>query len=150
MSSHTPYDPSQHLEPAREMARRGATRVELADFFGVSIASVDLWAACHADFADALRVGRELADDRVERALYERCVGYTFDSEKVQYAAGGPDVPGEWVRTPIREHAPPDTGAAFKWLERRRSAEWAAPEDGSGGNVTVTILRAEAKTGDSE
>ena len=136
MSLHTPYDPAQHLEPAREMSLRGATVRELADFFGVSIASIELWAACHADFADALRVGQELADDRVERSLYSRCVGHTVDSEKILV------VEGEIVHEPVREYFPPDTGAAFTWLKNRRPAKWRdRREESHDSNVTVTIKR---------
>jgi hypothetical protein len=137
MNPHVPYDPEQHLEPAREMMRRGATLLELADYFGVPTASVQLWALCHGDFAEVLRVGRELADERVELALYNRCVGYTFDSVKLLV------VDKSVVHEKYREHVPPDAGSALKWLSSRRPEQWRDKREGEdeGGVVTVVIER---------
>lgn len=117
LAPHHPYDPSI-LDEALEMVRLGATISELADHFVVPIASVQLWAACHREFAAALRVGRAEADDRVERMLYERAVGYTFDSEKVFCSEG------LVTRVPTREHCPPDVAAARAWLYNRRGETW--------------------------
>jgi hypothetical protein len=124
LSPHRTYDPSV-LEPARQMVANGATVCELADRFGVPPASVELWAACHDEFAAALKVARAMADDRVERSWYNRCVGYTYDSEKVQYDAGTETRPGDgWIRTPTREHVPPDAAACAAWLRNRRPEQW--------------------------
>src|SRR5208282_5802286 len=104
-TSHHPYDAELHLETARRMLAAGATVAELADYFGVTIASVQLWAVIHEDFAAVLGVAKARADDRVERALYDRCVGYTYDSEKIV------TVDKAIERVPIREHVPPDVAA---------------------------------------
>lgn len=118
---HKLYDPAV-LEPTRQMMANGATVCELADHFGVSPASVDLWAACHEEFAAALKVARAQADDRVERSWYNRCVGYTFDSEKIvtERSEAGTSV----IRVPVREHVPPDAAACEKWLRNRRPEQW--------------------------
>ena len=58
------------------------------------------------------------ADDRVERSLYHRAVGYSFESEKIFHHQG------EVVRVPIIEHVPPDVGAAMSWLKNRRPDKW--------------------------
>jgi hypothetical protein len=123
LAPHRPYDPAD-LEPARQMVANGATVSELAVYFDVPVASVELWAACHAEFAAALRIAKVEADDRVERSWYDRCVGRYVDSEKVQYAAGGVGVAGEWVRTPTREYLPPDVAACERWLRNRRPEQW--------------------------
>lgn len=114
---HRVYDPA-FLEPARQMVSNGATVMELADHFGVTPASVELWAACHREFAAALQVGKAIVDDRVERSWYNRCVGYTYDSEKVVV------VEKMVERVAIREHVPPDPAACAAWLRNRRPDKW--------------------------
>lgn len=145
LTSHRPYDPAV-LDEAHHMVANGATLSELADHFGVPIASVELWAACHAEFAAALRVGRAEADDRVERAWYNRCVGYTYESEKIFSTTDGV------VRVPTREHVPPDPGACAAWLRNRRPEHWNEKHElnlngtirhrGSGENEPVIDLAA--------
>ena len=39
--------------------------------------------ATHAEFRAALKVGKEAADQRVERSLYQRAVGYHYDAVKI-------------------------------------------------------------------
>ena len=57
-------------------------------------------------------------DDRVERSMFERAVGYTFDSVKVMVCNGAP------VLVPCREHVPPDPRAGEFWLTNRRPDRW--------------------------
>jgi hypothetical protein len=121
LTPHQVYNAS-YAEEALELVRNGATVSELAVHFEVPIFSVQLWAVAHRDFAAALRVGRVEADDRVERSLYNRAVGYTFDSEKIIYD-GGEDGAGV-VRVPIQEHVPPDVTACSLWLRNRRPEQW--------------------------
>lgn len=118
---HKVYDPSV-LETARQMAANGATTCEMADHFGVPPTSIELWAACHEEFAAALKVGRAMADDRVERAWYNRCVGYTYESEKIitEKSEAGTSV----IHVPTREHIPPDAAACAAWLRNRRPENW--------------------------
>jgi hypothetical protein len=109
---------SAFVEQARKLCELGATDEEIADFFKVSARTVYRWQAEHEEFCQALKAGKVAADDRVERSLYHRAVGYTFDSEKVfQFQ-------GQIVRADIKEHVPPDTTAAIFWLKNRRPDAW--------------------------
>lgn len=126
LAPHRPYD-AAYADVARAMTRQGATTCELADHFGVSISSVHVWAAVHPEFCAALRIGRSECDDRVEKMLYERAVGYTFDSEKIfcdsiKHENGS--FSKEITRVPCREHVPPDVGAIRLWLKNRRPEDW--------------------------
>jgi hypothetical protein len=109
---------AEYVEEARKLCLLGATDVEMADFFGVAVSTFYLWKNKHPEFSEALKAGKEAADSRVERSLYHKAIGYTFESEKVFQHQG--DV----VRAPIREHVPPDTTAAIFWLKNRRPEEW--------------------------
>ena len=103
---------------AEKLCLLGATDLEMADFFGVSTVTLNNWKIKHPEFVNSLKAGKETADERVERSLYQKAIGYTFESEKVfQFR-------GEIVRTPTREHVPPDTVAGIFWLKNRRPDKW--------------------------
>lgn len=109
---------AEFAEQAAKLCALGATDFELADFFGVDTRTIYRWKNTRADFCQSVKVGKEKADERVERALFNRAVGYSFESEKVfQFQ-------GEVVRAPTVEHVPPDPGAAFNWLKNRKPEEW--------------------------
>lgn len=108
----------EYAQQAEKLCRLGATDFHLADFFGVVSSTIHCWRGQHEEFAAATKVGKDVPDDRVERSLYERAIGYSYESEKVfQYQ-------GEAVRVPVIEHVPPDPGAALNWLKNRRPADW--------------------------
>lgn len=105
---------------AKKLCKLGATDKELADFFEVNAATIYRWQAAHPEFCKALKAGKAEADDRVERALYHKAVGYTFDAVKIFMPAGAK----EPVYASYREHVPPDTTAMIFWLKNRRPAQW--------------------------
>lgn len=111
------YKP-EYAEQARKLCTLGATDIEIADFFDVDVRTIYRWKHKHDDFCQACIVGKDALDDRVERSLYQRAVGYSFDSEKVF------NYQGAIVRADTREHVPPDPGAAMHWLKNRRGDQW--------------------------
>ena len=106
------------VESAKFMAMNGATVNEMAQVFQVDERTIRNWRNSYPDFAEALKVGRDLADDRVQRSLYERAVGYTYEAEKIFHNSG------DIVRAEAIEHIPPDVSAATQWLKNRRPEEW--------------------------
>ena len=109
----------EFVKMVRHLCKLGATDADLADAFGVSIPTVDTWKAKHPDFLGSLKAGKAEADDRVERSLYSRAVGYSFNSEKIYC-----NKDGEVTRVPIVEHVPPDVTAQIFWLKNRDPAHW--------------------------
>jgi hypothetical protein len=105
---------------AEKLCRLGATEREIADFFGVATVTIWRWAHAHDDFCSALRAGKEACDDRVERSLYHRAIGYSHEAVKIFMPAGAK----EPVYAPYTEHVPPDVGAASLWLRNRRGEVW--------------------------
>jgi methyl coenzyme M reductase gamma subunit len=117
MARPSEYKP-EYAAVARKLCTLGATDVELADFLGCSDRTIYRWQAQFPEFARAMKAGKEAADDRVERSLYHRATGYTYEAEEVfQFQ-------GEIVRTTVRKHIPPDATAMIFWLKNRRPAEW--------------------------
>lgn len=113
------YSP-EYAEEARRACEAGATDVELADLFSVDVRTISRWRHQHPEFCQAMVLGKNLADDRVERALYQRAVGYEKQVEKAQYDRDR----GEWVRTTITEQVEPNVAAAEIWLRNRRPGKW--------------------------
>lgn len=125
---------------AKKLCKLGATDVDLADFFDVSVTTIWNWKAQHAGFLNALKAAKDAADDRVERSLYQRALGYTFDAVKIFMPAGA----REPVYAPHREHVPPDTTAAIFWLKNRRKVEWRDRHEltgADGGPLQIQAVR---------
>jgi phage terminase Nu1 subunit (DNA packaging protein) len=103
---------------AEKLCKLGATDIELADFFEVDVRTIYRWKHSIPEFCQALKVGKDALDDRVERSLYNRAVGYSFASEKLF------SYQGVVTRADVIEHVPPDPGAAMSWLKNRRGDVW--------------------------
>lgn len=111
------YKP-EFVAQARKLCLLGATDMELADFFGCGVPTLHRWRAEHPEFQKAIKVGKSESDDRVERSLYQRAVGYSHPDVHVS------NYQGEVTLTPIVKHYPPDVAAAFIWLKNRRPELW--------------------------
>lgn len=108
----------EFIEQGRKLAQLGATDREIAAFFEVAESTLYLWKHTHPEFSEALKVGKDAADNRVVQSLYRKAVGYTFDSEKIfQFE-------GQVIRAPTVEHVPPSDTAAIFWLKNRRKDKW--------------------------
>lgn len=131
----TEYKP-KFVDKVQRACANGATIFEIAQMLGVTRTTIYKWMAAHDEFANAIEVGRELADRRVEVSLYERAVGYSYEAVKIMQYEGSP------VIVPYVEHVPPDVGAIKHWVANRMPDKWrdheAAPK---GGDVFVTILQ---------
>lgn len=118
----TKYKP-EYVQQAEKLTKLGATDAELADFFDVTISTISLWKVKHEEFSDALKLGKEIADKRVEEALYNRALGYSHEETDIRV------VDGAIMETPMIKHYPPDTTAAIFWLKNRRPTEWRDKRD---------------------
>jgi hypothetical protein len=56
---------------------------ELAELFDVSLSAIEKWKRQREDFRNALKIGKAEADNRVERSLYERATGYSYNAVKI-------------------------------------------------------------------
>lgn len=106
------------IAQAEKLCKLGATDMEIADFFEVDVRTLYRWKAEHPEFCQALKAGKDVADERVERSLYARANGYEHDEVDIRV------VDKEIVQTPIRKYYPPDTTAAIFWLKNRRPEQW--------------------------
>ena len=109
---------SDYCAQAHNYCLLGATNPDLAGFFDVAPRTIDNWIAAHAEFADAVKSGRVMADMRVARCLYERAVGWQQKVERTVLHQGE-----EKVLKGVVDH-PPDVRACIFWLRNRQRASW--------------------------
>jgi len=114
----------QYAHVARRMCRVGATTYHIAQALGVTDRTIKNWQAKYEMFDKAFKLDdNPNLDDKVARGLYERAVGYTYESEKVfQYK-------GAIIRASTYEHVPPDPAAAGRWLAARQPDKWRTKEE---------------------
>lgn len=131
-------------EQARKICELGATDQEIADFFDVDVRTIYRWKHDHDEFCQALKAGKDVADERVERSLYQKAIGYEQDEVKI-FMPSGAKKP---VYAEFRAKVAPDTTAAIFWLKNRRGERWrdvkATELSGPGGGpVAVKAEKAE-------
>lgn len=105
-------------EQVTKLCRLGATDKELADFFNVSVPTIDTWKKQNPEFLGAVKKGKTEADANVSDRLYCRAMGYTHPEEKIFCQNG------EVTRVSTTKHYPPDTMACIYWLNNRRRDDW--------------------------
>lgn len=123
----TEYDDGK-VEQAAKLCALGATDDEMADFFGIHRATLYRWKLEYPEFCDAIKTAKEVADERVERSLYQKATGYDITEEqavKLKVEQHKEEV--EVVE--VRKHVPADTTAAIFWMKNRRADRWRDKHD---------------------
>lgn len=113
------YKP-EYAAQAAKICALGATDQEIADFFEVDVRTIYRWKHAHEDFCQSIKSAKDAADERVERSLYQRAIGYEQDEVKI-FMPSGAENP---VYAPYRAKIAPDTTAGIFWLKNRRSQDW--------------------------
>lgn len=108
----------EFIEQAKALCWHGATDAEMAEFFKIAISTLNLWKVQYPEFLEALKANKAAADDRVERSLYQRALGYTCEEVDIRV------IEGQIVKTDLLKHYPPDVTACIFWLKNRRKADW--------------------------
>jgi len=131
----TKFDPAC-VAKVQALCANGATNREVAEFLGVDESTLWRWRAEHTDLCNALKTGKDSADERVVQSLYRRATGYSFNALKIM------QFEGKTIEVPYVEHVPPDTTAAIFWLKNRRREDWRDKQDHEHtGAVTVQVVR---------
>jgi hypothetical protein len=114
----SPYQ-NVDIEQLKKIAALGATDSQIADFFKVSVSTLNLWKEKHPEFSESLKEAKALSDERVERSLFQRACGFEHESEEIFCNKQGMVTR---VKT-IKKYAP-DTIAAIFWLTNRQKDKW--------------------------
>lgn len=123
MAGGRPTKLTKKIKPIIELcARRGFTDKEIAQVVGITDRTLDNWKKKHAEFFRALKDWKQTADEKVERALFERATGYKCPDTKAQWVSD--ESGGRFEYAEMEKHYPPDTPAATLWLKNRKPDEW--------------------------
>lgn len=114
------YNPELHPQLAEAWAAAGKTEPQIAEIFGVVQSTISKWKTEHPEFSEALKRGKILPDDLVERSLFQRAIGYNHEAVKIFMPAGAKKP----VYAPYIEHTVPDVTAQIFWLKNRRPDRW--------------------------
>jgi hypothetical protein len=143
---------AEFTEQAEKLAKLGATDMEIADFFEVDVRTVNRWKISFPEFCQALKAGKDVADDKVIRSLFQRATGFEHEAVKIFMPANAT----EPIHTNYREFVVPDTTACIFWLKNRRPDEWRDKQSNelsgpNGGPIqTQEVTVKFVKTGASE
>lgn len=136
----------EFVDQARVLCEEGMTDKELARFFGVNKDTLYEWQFAYPEFAEAMKLGKEPADDRLERRAYEVAMGYTAtvrEAIKVKASDGR-----EVVQIVEREVEIPPNPDMLRWmLKNRRPDTWRdkVEQVHSGEVVHLTLDQAKAR-----
>lgn len=110
---------NEFARQAGHLCNLGASTNDLAKFFQVSSDTIYRWAVEYKEFAKAVKVGKDIADERVIMSLYNKTLGFEKVIEKEIIAKDGSV---KTVKDKI--YIPPSDGAIMFWLKNRRRHEW--------------------------
>ena len=108
----------EYLKIAKYMALAGMTDEQMAKDFGVSRSTLSRWKIDYPEFSEVLSQWKSVADEKVERSLYERATGYSHPDLDIKV------IKGKIVKTELIKHYPPETVAAIFWLKNRNPEKW--------------------------
>lgn len=119
--------------------RDGLTDEQIFKNLGISRDTFYKYKEKYADFSDALKKGKEVADIEVENALFKRAIGYKY-KEVIKEVKEIDGKKSTYVKEVIKE-MPGDVGAQIFWLKNRKSSKWKDKQDIDieDNNVSITI-----------
>ena len=119
--------------------RDGLTDEQIFKNLGISKDTFYKYKDKYADFSDALKKGKEVADIEVENALFKRAVGYKY-KEVIKEVKEIDGKKSTYVKEVIKE-MPGDVAAQIFWLKNRKSSKWKDKQDIDieDNNVSITI-----------
>lgn len=135
--------------------RDGLTDANIAKNMGISPSVLRDWKKECREIKEALMVGKELLDYRVENALLKAALGYT--TKEVKVTLGKKIVGGEAfqvLKETTTKEVGPNAVACLAWLNNRKHDQWKRNRDNvvdldkEDSNVTVTIIRGGRKDQD--
>lgn len=115
-----------------EYAKQGKTEEEISDIIGINRSTLQKWRKRYPTLATTLHEAKKFVNDKVKVSLYDRCIGYDYEEERVFY---DPDLK-EIIKTRIARHAPPDPSAAITWLRFRDPDNWNQPKEDLSGEAS--------------
>ena len=114
-------------------ARDGLSDEQLADKMGICTSTFYAWKNKYPEISEALKEGKDVADRKVENALYKRACGFEFEEVTTERD----EINGKMITKRVTKFYPPDPTSMIFWLKNRKPDEWRDKREtevtGSGG-----------------
>ena len=107
------------LNQIKEWVLSGLTNEQVASNMGIALSTFYEWCNRSAEFVDAIKTTKDIADIQIENALYKRAKGYTVKLVKQKVTKDG-----EVITYFDEQHVAPDTTAQIFWLKNRKPSVW--------------------------
>lgn len=133
-------------------AKDGLSNEQIAGNMSINVSTLYEWQKKYSEFAEALKISKDIADRKVENALYKSCmdrvitVKKAFKVKHVKYDNGKRVSEDEEVVSVEEEvHIPANTTAQIFWLKNRKAEDWrdkreTALTGANGGPVEVKSM----------
>lgn len=121
----------EKLKDIEMWASMGLSDLQIAFNLGISKDTFYRYKKEHSDFSDCLKRGKNVADFKVENALYKKATGYTIKEQgaikvkEIYYDDEGNKCSKEDVKVfDIEKEVPADVQAIKFWLINRKQGRW--------------------------
>lgn len=108
----------EYAKQAYKLCLLGSTDEQLANFFEVSVRTINNWKRWHPEFLHALKSGKTMANAEIAHSLFMRARGMSLPFTHVS------TYQGKVTLTELVEHHPPDVAAAKFFLANRDRDNW--------------------------
>lgn len=110
-------------------AKDGLIDKEIAGLIGINPNTLYEWKKKYPEVAQALSEGKDVADRRVENALYKRALGFEYDEVKTTTQVVNGRLVKDATVVKTRKVVAGDVTAQIIWLKNRKPQEWRRGED---------------------
>jgi hypothetical protein len=123
----------KNLSDIQKLAKDGYTDVQIAKKIGITKSTFYEWKKKFPDFSDAIKKGKNMADEVAENSLLSSVMGYTYDEvtrEPLLNSVTGEPMLDEKggqrmvITKIVTKVAHPNTTALIFWLKNRKPEEW--------------------------
>ena len=105
-----------NLKLMKFMYEKGYTDKQVASEIGVTYQTINNWKKKYLSFFDSLKDWKLIADEQVEKSLYQRATGYSIEEEKLFLDSKL----GSVIKEKTIKHYPPDATSMIFWLKNRQ------------------------------
>lgn len=96
-------------------ARDGLTDKDIAYNIGIHVGTLYEWKKKYPRLTEALRLGKEVADRKVENSLFQTAIGFEYTEEAVT---------NKGTVVSVKKKYLPNVTAQIFWLKNRKPGEW--------------------------
>lgn len=143
----------------KKLILKGWIDKEVAEFYGVKEVTIFNWKKEHPEFMSALKEWKLEADEKVEKSLYQRALGYKYDEITYEKSKTGglgihltegevsdiKHVDTYKTKITVKEVAADVTACIF-WLKNRKPEQWREKHEVvSKEEITVRVIHEEVE-----